>query len=111
MEQGKEGMMVSKLAPPQNPVEQLQARFKELEAGFKAWLSKQSLPLEAAVVTATGGLQGAAIGAFMGTLTNDASSSFAPLPRPISTPRPWPRSSKLRLYREVPWYKLETLLS
>ncbi|XP_030539752.1 chloroplastic import inner membrane translocase subunit HP30-2 [Rhodamnia argentea] len=81
MEQGKAGIMVSKLAPQQNPIEQLQARFKELETGFKTWLSKQSLPVEAAVVTATSGLQGAAIGAFMGTLTNDVSSSFAPPPQ------------------------------
>ncbi|KAF8042991.1 hypothetical protein BT93_A1353 [Corymbia citriodora subsp. variegata] len=78
MEQGKEGMMVSKLAPQQNPVEQLQARFKELEAGFRTWLSKQPLPVEAAIVAATSGLQGAAIGAFMGTLTGDVSSSLAP---------------------------------
>ncbi|CAL5408058.1 unnamed protein product [Camellia sinensis] len=65
----------------QNPVAQLQAKFKELEAGFKAWLAKQSLPVEAAVVTATSAAQGAAIGAFMGTLTNDVSSSF-PTPPP-----------------------------
>ncbi|CAL5405537.1 unnamed protein product [Camellia sinensis] len=65
----------------QNPVAQLQAKFKELEAGFKAWLAKQSLPVEAAVVTATSAAQGATIGAFMGTLTNDVSSSF-PTPPP-----------------------------
>lgn len=65
----------------QNPIEQLQARFKELESGFKGWLAKQSLPVEAAVVTLTSGAQGAAIGAFMGTLTNDVSSSL-PTPPP-----------------------------
>ncbi|KAG6579290.1 Chloroplastic import inner membrane translocase subunit HP30-2, partial [Cucurbita argyrosperma subsp. sororia] len=75
MEQGKQGVAV-KFNPPQNPVEQIQARFKELENGFKAWLAKQSLPVEAAVVTATSAVQGAAIGGFMGTLTNDVSSSL-----------------------------------
>ncbi|XP_022138076.1 uncharacterized protein LOC111009335 isoform X2 [Momordica charantia] len=75
MEQGKQGVLV-KLNPPQNPLEQIQARFKELESGFKSWLAKQSLPVEAAVVTATSAAQGAAIGGFMGTLTNDVSSSL-----------------------------------
>lgn len=51
--EGKGVMTVSKLAPQQNPIEQLQARFKEVEAGFKAWLSRQPLAVEAAVVTAT----------------------------------------------------------
>lgn len=74
--------MVAKLMhQQQNPIEQLQARFKELEAGFRAWLAKQSLPVEVAVVTATSAAQGAAIGGFMGTLTNDVSSSI-PTPPP-----------------------------
>ncbi|KAK7838026.1 chloroplastic import inner membrane translocase subunit hp30-2 [Quercus suber] len=82
MEQGNQGVMVAKLMPQQqNPIEQLQARFKELEAGFRGWLAKQSLPVEAAVVTATSAAQGAAIGGFMGTLTNDVSSSI-PTPPP-----------------------------
>ncbi|PWA36129.1 hypothetical protein CTI12_AA602950 [Artemisia annua] len=53
---------------------------KEVENRFKTWLSKQSLPVEAAVVTITSAAQGAAMGGFMGTLTNDVSSSFAPPP-------------------------------
>ncbi|XP_031394780.1 chloroplastic import inner membrane translocase subunit HP30-2-like [Punica granatum] len=77
---GGGAVVVSKLMPPQNPIEQLQSRYKELEGGFKAWLSKQSLPVEAAVVTATSAAQGAAIGAFMGTLTNDVSSLTPPPP-------------------------------
>ncbi|XP_050252797.1 chloroplastic import inner membrane translocase subunit HP30-2-like [Quercus robur] len=82
MEQGKQGVMVAKVMhQQQNPIEQLQARFKELEAGFRAWLAKQSLPVEVAVVTATSAAQGAAIGGFMGTLTNDVSSSI-PTPPP-----------------------------
>ncbi|KAL5568074.1 hypothetical protein UlMin_024649 [Ulmus minor] len=80
MEQGK-------LMANQNPIEQLQARFKELESGFKAWLAKQSLPVEAAVVTATSAAQGAAIGGFMGTLTNDVSSSLPTPPQANLTPQ------------------------
>ncbi|KAK9071682.1 hypothetical protein SSX86_008111 [Deinandra increscens subsp. villosa] len=63
-----------------NPVTQLQAKYKELEAGFKDWLAKQSLPVEAAVVTTTSSLQGAAIGGLMGTFTNDLSSLRPPTP-------------------------------
>ncbi|KAA8540124.1 hypothetical protein F0562_026816 [Nyssa sinensis] len=87
MGDGKQGVMVVEmskgLVPPhnQNPFAQLQDKFKELENGFRAWLAKQSLPVEAAVVTTTSAAQGAAIGAFMGTLTNDVSSSF-PTPPP-----------------------------
>ncbi|KAF3783329.1 hypothetical protein EJ110_NYTH32489 [Nymphaea thermarum] len=61
------------------PIAQLQIRFRAIENGFKTWLSKQSLPVEAAIVTATSAAQGAAIGAFMGTLTADVSSSL-PVP-------------------------------
>ncbi|KAJ4974845.1 hypothetical protein NE237_008019 [Protea cynaroides] len=82
--EGRQGVMeVSMGLPPPNPIAQLQTRFKELEVGFRGWLSKQSLPVEAAVVTVTSAVQGAAIGGFMGTLTNDASSAF-PTPPPQS---------------------------
>ncbi|KAL8551186.1 hypothetical protein ACS0TY_000317 [Phlomoides rotata] len=64
----------------QNPVALVQAKFKEVEVVFKGWLAKQSLPVEAAVVTATSAVQGAAIGAFMGTLTSDGSSLLTPPP-------------------------------
>ncbi|KAF3685360.1 putative DNA double-strand break repair Rad50 ATPase-like [Capsicum annuum] len=79
MGEGKQGALAVVELPNssgQNPIAQLQNKFKALEAGFKLWLSKQSLPVEAAVVTATSGLQGAAIGGFMGTLTQDVSSSM-----------------------------------
>ncbi|CAJ1974510.1 unnamed protein product [Sphenostylis stenocarpa] len=85
MEQGKQGIMVA--SQTQNPLEQVQARFKELENGFKLWLSKQSLPVEAAIVTTTSAAQGAAIGAFMGTLTADAPSAF-PTPPPNASLNP-----------------------
>ena len=88
MERGKEkGMVVTRLMPQQNPLEQLQAKFKEVENGFRAWLAKQSLPVEAAVVTTTSAAQGAAIGAFMGTLTNDVSSTLPTPPQASLNPQ------------------------
>lgn len=77
-EMRKKMLMISQT---ENPIAQLQTKYKELETGFKSWLAKQSLPVEAAVVTFTSAAQGAAIGGFMGTLTNDLSSAF-PTPPP-----------------------------
>ena len=68
MEEGKQGVMVA----AQNSIAQLQARFKDLENGFRGWLAKQFLPVEAAIVAATSAAQGAAIGAFIGTLIHYA---------------------------------------
>ncbi|CAL0319591.1 unnamed protein product [Lupinus luteus] len=92
MEKGKHqgAMMVIPKGLPhqlQNPIHEIQTRFKQLESGFKLWLSQQSLPVEAAVVTATSAAQGAAIGGFMGTLTSDASSVF-PTPPPNAALNP-----------------------
>ncbi|KAK1361122.1 mitochondrial import inner membrane translocase subunit TIM22-like [Heracleum sosnowskyi] len=89
VEEGKQGAaamaeMTKKflmMSQTQNPITQLQTKYKELETGFKAWLAKQSLPVEAAVVTFTSSVQGAAIGGLMGTFTNDVSSAF-PTPPP-----------------------------
>lgn len=72
----------------QNPIEQLQQKFKEVETRFRTWLTKQSLPVEAAVVTATSGIQGGAIGALMGTLTQDLSSSLPNAPPPQANLNP-----------------------
>ncbi|KAL0905175.1 hypothetical protein M5K25_027361 [Dendrobium thyrsiflorum] len=77
---GRQGVMVVQ-PPATNLLAQLQSRFKDVEAGFRSWLAKQPLPVEAAVVTGTGAVQGAAIGGLMGTLTSDMSSSF-PSPPP-----------------------------
>ncbi|KAF9608903.1 hypothetical protein IFM89_012071, partial [Coptis chinensis] len=55
--------------------------------GFRAWLAKQSLPVEATVVTATSAVQGATIGGFMGTLTSDVTSAF-PTPPPEAALNP-----------------------
>ncbi|KAF7830823.1 chloroplastic import inner membrane translocase subunit HP30-2-like [Senna tora] len=89
MEQGKSGVLVAKGLPHQfqNPIEHLQARFKDLENGFRLWLAKQSLPVEAAVVTTTSAAQGAAIGVFMGTLSPDASSAFPTPPQASLNPQ------------------------
>lgn len=89
MGEGKQGVLVV----DQNPVTHLQTKYKEFETLFKTWLAKQSLPVEAAVVTATGALQGAAIGGFMGTLTNDVSSAFTPPTPPGASLNPQARAS------------------
>lgn len=65
----KQGTIVIGIPLQQNPVTQIQTKLKEIETGFKSWLSKQSIAVEAAVVTATGAFQGAAIGGLMGTLS------------------------------------------
>ncbi|EPS71171.1 hypothetical protein M569_03588, partial [Genlisea aurea] len=64
----------------QNPIAFVQSKLKEVETRFRGWLAKQTLPVEAAVVTATSSIQGAAIGGLMGTLTGDASSMVTPPP-------------------------------
>lgn len=61
---------------PKGPIVQLQNKFKELDNGFKTWLSRQTAPVDVAVTTATSAIQGGAIGALMGTLTSDISSSL-----------------------------------
>ncbi|XP_023754964.1 chloroplastic import inner membrane translocase subunit HP30-2 [Lactuca sativa] len=63
----------------QNPLKHVETKYNECETLFKTWLAKQSLPVDAAIVTVTSALQGAAIGGLMG-LTNDVSSSFSPPP-------------------------------
>lgn len=85
MGDGKQGLMVAEapkgLMAPQNPFVQIQTKYKELETGVKSWLSKQPLYIEAAAATAGGAVQGGLIGALMGTLTQDMSSSL-PMPPP-----------------------------
>ncbi|KAK1259945.1 hypothetical protein QJS04_geneDACA021495 [Acorus gramineus] len=82
--EGRQGVMVEipKGGLPQaagnNPLVQLQTKFKEVEGRFREWLSQQSIPVEAAVVTSMSAAQGAVIGAFMGTLTSDVSSQLPP---------------------------------
>ncbi|XP_058786659.1 chloroplastic import inner membrane translocase subunit HP30-2-like [Vicia villosa] len=92
MEKGKNQKMMAlslKGLPQQiqNPIDQIQTRYKHLENGFKLWLSKQSIAVEAAVVTTTSAAQGAAIGAFMGTLTGDTPAAFAPPPNAALNPQ------------------------
>ncbi|KFK34395.1 hypothetical protein AALP_AA5G139700 [Arabis alpina] len=67
--------MASLFNDQQNPIEQLQVKFKKVESGFKTWLSKQSLPVEAAVVSTMSGVQGALIGGLMGTLSPEMPQS------------------------------------
>lgn len=88
MREGKQGVVVVDMARmPKtvtrgNPLTQLMAKFEELEIGFKTWLEKQPLAVEATVVTFTNAVQGAVIGGFMGTLTKDLNSITPPNSNP-----------------------------
>ncbi|CAL1365638.1 unnamed protein product [Linum trigynum] len=85
MAEGKQQGLV--LTPAQNPIQSFQLKYKELEAGFKSWLSQQSMPVEAAIVTATSAIQGGAIGGLMGTLTGDMASPLSPPPQASLNPQ------------------------
>ncbi|KAK1399375.1 mitochondrial import inner membrane translocase subunit TIM22-like [Heracleum sosnowskyi] len=89
MGEGKQLVEMTKgmMGQNENPITQFQTKFKELESGFKGWLAKQSMGVEAAVVTVTSAAQGAAIGGFMGTLTNDV-NSVLPTPPPNAALNP-----------------------
>lgn len=69
---------------PKGPIVQLQNKFKELDNGFKLWLSKQAAPVDVAVTTVTSAMQGGAIGALMGTLTSDISSTLPTQPTGVN---------------------------
>jgi hypothetical protein len=70
-----------------NPLEELTGRVKALEAGFRAWMAKQPIHVEAAVTTAVGVVQGGALGGLMGSLTADGGSPF-PMPPPPPNANP-----------------------
>lgn len=70
-----------------NPLEEWSGRVKALEAGFRAWMAKQPIYIEAAVTTAVGAVQGGALGGLMGSLTADAGSPF-PVPPPPANANP-----------------------
>ncbi|MCI60590.1 mitochondrial-like import inner membrane translocase subunit TIM17/TIM22/TIM23 family protein, partial [Trifolium medium] len=76
-------MVVKKGLPQQlqNPIEQIQTRYKHFNDAFKVWLAKQSIAVETAVVTTVSAAQGAAMGALMSTLSPDKPSAF-PIPPP-----------------------------
>ena len=55
---------------------------------FKEWLAKQPLPVDFAVITATNTAYVTTIGAFMGALTNDATSVILVLPLQANLVKP-----------------------
>ncbi|KAF6166483.1 hypothetical protein GIB67_038220 [Kingdonia uniflora] len=61
-----------------NPIAQLQVGLKDLENKYRNWVTKKSLPAEAALATFTSAIQGTAIGGLLGTLTHlDIASSLS----------------------------------
>lgn len=71
IESGEALVEVSKEA-----IVQLQNKFKKLDNGFKALLSRQTASVDVAVTIATTAIQVGAIGAVMGILTSDISSTL-----------------------------------
>lgn len=71
-----------------NPLAEWTSRVRSLEAGVRAWLAKQPTHVEAAVVTAVGAVQGAALGGLMGTLAPDGGAALpVPPPPPGADPK------------------------
>ncbi|KAL5676091.1 hypothetical protein ACJX0J_012222, partial [Zea mays] len=68
-----------------NPLAEWTDRVRSLEAGVRAWLAKQPTHVEAAVVTAVGAVQGAALGGLMGTLAPDGGAALPVPPPPPGT--------------------------
>lgn len=89
MGEGKQGILV---ISQQNPFKQIETKYNEVETLIKTWLAKQSLPVEAAVVTVTSAIQGAAIGGLLGNFTSDVSSTFSP-PSPGASLNPHAKAS------------------
>jgi len=71
-----------------NPLAEWSGRVRSLEAGLRAWLAKQPTHVEAAVSTAVGAVQGAALGGLMGTLAPDGGAALpVPPPPPGADPK------------------------
>ncbi|KAF8667333.1 hypothetical protein HU200_053008 [Digitaria exilis] len=66
-----------------NPLAEWKDRVKSLEAGLRAWMAKQPVHVEAAVSTAVGAVQGAALGGLMGTLAPDGGAALPVPPPPL----------------------------
>lgn len=49
----------------ENPLIELAIKYKEFDTFFKKWLAKQSVPMEAAIVTALNAAHGAAQGVYL----------------------------------------------
>ena len=70
-----------------NPLAEWSGRVRSLEAGLRAWLAKQPTHVEAAVSTAVGAVQGAALGGLMGTLAPDGGAALPVPPPPGADPK------------------------
>ncbi|OEL15721.1 hypothetical protein BAE44_0023258 [Dichanthelium oligosanthes] len=79
-----------------NPLAEWTDRFRSLEAGVRAWLAKQPTHVEAAVVTAAGAVQGAALGGLMGTLAPDGGAAL-----PVPTPPPGADPKALASFKQA----------
>ncbi|VAH56044.1 unnamed protein product [Triticum turgidum subsp. durum] len=70
-----------------NPLEEWSGRVRALEAGFRAWMAKQPIHVEAVVTTAAGAVQGGALGGLMGSITADGGAPWVPPLPPNANPQ------------------------
>lgn len=69
----------------ENPLTMLKSNYKDFETHCKKWLSKNSLLIETAMVTATGAAEGAACSVLYDIVTHSICSAFtAPPPTVVS---------------------------
>ena len=67
-------------------VAQIQKKIQEIDLKVKTWVATQPAHVEVAVVTVASALQGAGIGALMGSLTSDMAANVTPPPGQGVTP-------------------------
>ncbi|KAI3919679.1 hypothetical protein MKW92_049964 [Papaver armeniacum] len=68
--------MINQLQTISKKLNDIETQFKELGNGYRDWVSKQSFPVEATVVTTSGAIQGAAFGGLIGAVAQVAAHVF-----------------------------------
>ncbi|KAI3907224.1 hypothetical protein MKW92_031290 [Papaver armeniacum] len=68
--------MINQLQTISKKLNEIETQFKDLGNGYRDWVSKQSFPVEATVVTTSGAIQGAAFGGLIGAVAQVAAHVF-----------------------------------
>ncbi|MCL7034670.1 hypothetical protein MKW94_014965 [Papaver nudicaule] len=71
-----DNQMINQLQIISRKLAEFQTKFKELGNGYRNWVSKQSFPVEATVITASSAIQGAACGGLIGAVAQVAGHAF-----------------------------------
>ncbi|KAF6168080.1 hypothetical protein GIB67_011465 [Kingdonia uniflora] len=94
-------MEVSKGFSPQDAIAQLQICMKDMEKGFQEWVSKQSLPMEAATLTLMGTVQGVGIGCVVSTVIPIVASVFKPRSAAVTSLKPPPPMNRIPIIADI----------